>query len=276
MNRTIQQTEKTIFSDKWHLYELEKIVHDFETDVAQYVNGQHPLYAHDYLNILLRMSGKVIVTMREIIVLCQNGYPDGALALARNIYEQFIQLAFFEQHKTDNDFMEYVNDYYTHYEIQRCRGLKCHWSYQNGDSQFISQVDRDYADAKKRAHHSVSGEYWWARVRSFSDLCKNVIDHESADTDMSKLLHKLHYEYKRACAATHASCMGNSLRIGFEVDGSLIDTSPNYDKQAFALGYATASLIYIVCIICERLGIDYSIHKAKFNRLALIYQKEEQ
>ena len=62
--------------------------------------------------------------MREIIHLSAFGYPDGALSLARNIYEHVIILAFFENHKSDNDFGNYVDDYYVDYDIQRNKALQ--------------------------------------------------------------------------------------------------------------------------------------------------------
>lgn len=60
-----------------------------------------------------------MVTAREILTLCAHGYPDGALSLGRNLYEQMIVISFFEMHKDDVDFQEYVDDFFLNYEVQR-------------------------------------------------------------------------------------------------------------------------------------------------------------
>ncbi len=51
------------------------------------------------------------------------GYPDGALSLSRNLYEQFIVLAFFEHEKSNANFGQYVEQYFLDYDI---RNYKSH------------------------------------------------------------------------------------------------------------------------------------------------------
>ena len=48
------------------------------------------------MNLVLNCTGKSLLTLRELILLCKNGFPDGALGLARNLFEQFIIISVFE------------------------------------------------------------------------------------------------------------------------------------------------------------------------------------
>ena len=95
---------QTPCSLQWRLDELDKIIDSMENEIEAAITQQQIQTGHDYTNIILRTAGKSIVSMREIIHLSAFGYPDGALSLARNIYEHVIILAFFENHKSDNDF----------------------------------------------------------------------------------------------------------------------------------------------------------------------------
>lgn len=95
---------QTPCSLQWRLDELDKIIDSMENEIEAAITQQQIQTGHDYTNIILRTAGKSIVSMKEIIHLSAFGYPDGALSLARNIYEHVIILAFFENHKSDNDF----------------------------------------------------------------------------------------------------------------------------------------------------------------------------
>lgn len=103
---------QTPCSLQWRLDELEAIIDSMENEIEAAITQQQIQTGHDYTNIILRTAGKSIVSMREIIRLSAFGYPDGALSLARNIYEHVIILAFFENHKYDKNFSDYVDDYY--------------------------------------------------------------------------------------------------------------------------------------------------------------------
>ena len=80
---------------EWRLAELELTVAQFDIAIGDVVSNGTIEEKQDYINIILRTAGKSIVTMREIVCLSKNGFPDGALSLARNIYEQMIIIMFF-------------------------------------------------------------------------------------------------------------------------------------------------------------------------------------
>ena len=107
----------------WKLNVLDKIIDSMEDEIELAITQKQILTDRNYANIILRIAGKSVVNMREIICLSTYGYPDGALSIARNLYEQVIILAFFENHKNDKDFNNYIEDYYTDYDIQRNKAL---------------------------------------------------------------------------------------------------------------------------------------------------------
>ena len=87
---------KTVAVSKWRLEELDTLIDEFDSNLAGAVKKLELKESNDYQNLVLRVAGKSIVTFREILTLSAYGYPDGALSLARNLYEQFITLYFFE------------------------------------------------------------------------------------------------------------------------------------------------------------------------------------
>ena len=108
---------------KWRLDDFMKIIDIFEEDFADKVHHKVSV-GQNYETILLHIVGKSMVTTKEILTLCAHGYPDGALSLGRNLYEQMIITSFFEIHKKDNDFQKYVDDFFLSYDTQRNKCLR--------------------------------------------------------------------------------------------------------------------------------------------------------
>lgn len=256
---------------KWKLDELDAIIDEFEEDIANAIEKANIKTAEDYLNIVLRTSGKVIVTFREILTLCTVGYPDGALSLARNIYEQFITIIFFEAHKSDVDFEMYIKDYHLDYDIQRYKALKYEYQYCKPNNEELNIIEKNLKKIKSDAYSKVSEEYWWTKQQSFSSVVNEII--KKQDKDMQPFLYSLHYTYKRACVALHASCIGNMIRLGEDREFAGIDTSPMLQGHEVPLWFATSSFIMIVGVACMELGIDFSRYKDRLNKLAIFYKE---
>ena len=216
---------QTPCSLQWRLDELDKIIDSMENEIEAAITQQQIQTGHDYTNIILRTAGKSIVSMREIIHLSAFGYPDGALSLARNIYEHVIILAFFENHKSDNDFGNYVDDYYVDYDIQRNKALQYESKNCTQDAEALTALKNELDQLKQTAHHRVAGDYWWSGSSNFGQLVKAAIA-SVPDERGKRFLHGLHFTYKRACVAIHSSCIGNTLRLGVDPDFAGIDTSP--------------------------------------------------
>jgi len=109
---------------------------------------------------VLRSVEKSLLCFHEFILLCENGFPDGALVIARNIFEQFIIISRFEiENKTDRD--ELIEKYCVDYEIQRSKNMKimCKYAY---DEDEYRKHDRLLCKLKNRYAVHKFDEYWWS------------------------------------------------------------------------------------------------------------------
>ena len=266
---SFEYTTPTI--ELWKLDIFMKAVDEFEDKLADKTHHQMQV-SNDYKTILLHIAGKSILTTREILTLCAHGYPNGALSLGRNLYEQMMIVAFFEMHKNDTNFQEYIDDFFLSYEVQRNRCLHAISKYipegNNGD------IDTEYEKLKKRAHHKIRMDYWWADCDSFSKLVSSVM--EEQDEEKMKQFLGVHYaRYKKACVTLHAGCMGNTNRIGNNTGFGIVDTSVTVHGHSTPLIYATISLISIIGFVCSLFEIDSTEHLKQLNELAVFYQDQE-
>lgn len=262
-------------AEQWRLYELTSILDSIEDDMAAAISAKQLKTGNDYCNIVLRSAGKAIVSMREIICLTSCGYPDGALSISRNLYEQLIILAFFESKHQDQKFQNYVEDYCIDYDIQRCNALiyECKNCYHNPAR--LTELTQELESVKNSAHKSTDrGAYWWAGYSNFSKLTKSVIK-SMQEQNVRFFLHRLHLHYKRACVALHASCIGNTLRLGGNPDFAGIDTTPSEKGHALPLWFATVSLGYILGVAFSVLELEYEHYEQSLNELSAFYSDKE-
>ena len=111
-------------------------------------------------------------------------------------------------------------------------------------------------------------------AHGYPDGAIEVIQKQN-DEKIRKLLGMQYARYKRACISLHASCMGNTKRIGNHTDFDVVDTAPTVYGQSTALVYATISLISIVGFVCSEFQIDNTKYLKQLNELALYYQRKE-
>lgn len=256
---------------KWKLDDFMEVIDQFNDALAD--NTHHKIcIGHDYQTILVHIAGKSILTTKEILTLCAHGYPDGALSLGRNLYEQMMIAAFFEMHKNDVDFQEYIDDFFLSYEVQRNKCLR-------DISKYIPEEDHDklieeYESLKSRTKRQIKGDYWWARYSTFSDFVFHVMQDQT--DEKLRLFLGIHYaRYKRACITLHAGCMGNSNRVGNRSGFEVVNTLPTLYGHSTPLLYATVSMISIIGFVCSCFEIDNTEYLKLLNKLAVYYQNEE-
>lgn len=255
---------------KWRLNEFLDIIDSFEDELNAYVNNKVIPDVADYMNVVLNMCGKVFVTIREILTLCAHGYADGAMALSRNLFEQFVTLIFFESMRADDGFPEIVKDYYLDYDIQQSKAYKDYYKLRKSEK--VKQYEQELKSLKQKASHKVSGVYWWTGRSNFADLV-TFIYCNTEDEFSKNLLSDLAFSYKRACISIHACSLGNKLRLGNHHESNVIDTAPTIEGQPYVLWFAIASIIYILGITCNVTGIDFQISKEKLNELCAFYME---
>lgn len=255
---------------KWKLNELESVINEFDRKICDKVNGLKLKFSYDYKSLLFFMSGKSIITMKEILCLVQCGYPEGALSLARNLYEQFVVAEFFHAHKTDGNFQDYIDDFFADYEIQRNKLLVFSTEYVENDITKKQQVEQDIATIRTNAHSKKKSTYWWADKGTFSDMAIDLIKHQT-DPDFKKFLAMYHVIYKRACLSLHVSCAGNILRLGDNPKFCGIDNRPRENGHSVPFLLGVYSFLYVSAVVCEEFGIDFPEWKQRLNDLLVYY-----
>lgn len=261
---------KNICTEQWRLYDLDAVIDEMETEIANAVTENKVHTDKDYMNIVLRTAGRSLVGIREILCLSASGYPDGALALARNLYEHVMVLAFFENNQQDIKFENFVEDYHNDYDVRRIKAWKYECQNCSHDTAEIEKLSNEFKQLKENAHHEVKGDYWWSGYPRFNQLVDAAISSVSDDKG-KRFLHTMHLTYMRACLSIHANCMGNTLRLGADPDFAGIDTAPTPNGHALPLWFATSSLIYIMGVTFSKLNLQYDKYDEKLNELAAFF-----
>lgn len=253
-------------TEMWRIKEIDSIIDEFENEIIQYLNNNDIKRDNNYLNIVLDIAAKSIVTFREILCLCNCGFPDGALSLARNLCEQFFVISFFENVKESDDFENYIHDYYLDYEIQCVKKNKK--ALERFDKSKCKEFDCELNELRQKKISDKKGNYWWANLNSFKELCDKV--KENTDDETIGLINNLLLGYDRACVSLHSSCLGNSVRLIYDKESTAIDTSPSKKGHSIPLWLATTSFIWIVGVTRCNLGIGTELNKP-LNDLAIFY-----
>ena len=256
--------------EKWKLNELVQVVDEFDRAICDKVNESKLKFFHDYKSLLFFMAGKSVVTMKEILCLVQCGYPEGALSLARNLYEQFVIAEFFHTHKADGNFQDYIDDFFADYEIQRNKLLLFSAEYVEHDIAAKQQIERDMAEIRANAHSKKKSTYWWADKGTFSDMAIDLIERQT-NPDFKKFTAMHHTIYKRACVSLHASCAGNIFRLGDDSEFCGVDNRPRKNGHSIPLLLGVYSLLGVTHIVCEEFGIDHADWKLRLNDLLIYY-----
>lgn len=254
----------------WKLQEISSVVDEFDSCICDKTDELQLKLTHDYRTILFFMAGKTVITMKEVICLVQFGYPDGALSLARNLYEQFVVVSFFENHKQDPDFQDYIDDFFDDYEIQRNRLLKFEAEFVQMDAVVKQKIEQGINRIRTLAHHKGKGDYWWAGKNSFRDLAEEMIDRQST-SDYKKFVALNHMMYMRACTSLHVSCAGNILRIGDAADFVGVDNRQRENGYELPLLLTVGSFLYVVGVVCEEFGLDGADWNVRLNDLLIYY-----
>lgn len=252
---------------KYKLNELSDILDAIEDDIAQAIIEKKIMEQRDYSNFLLNVLGKSIVTFRECICLCENGFPDGALSLARNIYEQFIHTLYMES-KIEADFELLLQKYFDDHTVKRAKALRFEAEKINHDQNAVKMYEEQRNRIRNKYNIKELKDYWWSGCQSFGDMCDIVAKHSKAEENITRCMH---FFYLRACTSLHAGCLGNRLRIGSYFQG--IDMGPWDSGQEDSLFLAIMSLLRIVQFTYKNIGISENENIDGIYKLAIYYSE---
>lgn len=250
----------------YKLDDVEKLLWKIENDILGAVRSKGIVMAEDDINLLLLSTCKSITLFREISLLCGSGFPDGALILARNIYEQMIICNYILLHEEHE---EILKKYYADREYSRQKYIRENAIRFNDDVK-AQQADLIINEYKEKYGKKLRS-YWWSGKNSFSEIDEYVLERTN---EKKGLFNNLHMQYKLASTIIHASSLGNTIHIG--TTHKYIDMGTWEKGQEDSLFLASVSLIYLIGETYTYLGLDYDYVLEKCNQLGIFYLKKLQ
>ena len=244
---------------------LNRIEEFFEVGVIRTRNQE----SNDFREVSIFILRKSIVTTREVATLCKEGFPDGAMSLARNVFEQFIILLYLRAREGDSTFDDMIARYMDDYTVQRNKALKFEAENVRKSKEEAEKYEEEINEIKAKYNVSSVRDYWWSNKNSFQDICDTVA---SENSELQIMIRSLQVYYKRACLSLHSSYMGNIIRLG-STDVA-VDMGPWDKGQEIPLYLCAVSLPAIVGIVFNLLEIgkeDIQKCTKELNRLAKTY-----
>lgn len=251
--------------EKWHLEEIDQIIDDIEVKLESKINSDKCRCSDDFLNISLNATGRAIVSMREILHLLAAGYPDGALCIARNIYENMIILSFLESKSNNVDFQEMVKKYFDDMSVVQHKNMKSYY-----ERLSLKEKAREHIEAlqKLKSKYNIRSfrDYWWSTKNSFTEIANEVFDvHDESLNGLTSMLFLL---YKKACITLHATCTGNIATIGRHAEMNLIETGRTGNDFHIPLCLSLMSFHITILITFNQLNVDCKEIEKKISKIA--------
>lgn len=255
----------------WEIPLLESYIVKLE-DAFEKELSKHQI-ARDYINVLIRSYAHCMLVMKEIVCLVKNGYPDGALARARRIYEDMMIAQYLNSHKADADFPRVIERYFDDQNIRAYDGLRKYYrsmKQEDKEKEYnkkLNKIIKKYCASKnfnKKKEEILTCNYWWATnsAMSFSTLSKCL------DDEFAKLL------YLRACYSIHAGAMGDVALLGRPYEnGTKLYSGATYNGFSTPLQLSVSSICNLSEIVFENFGVPSPIPYRDFISLLQVYFK---
>lgn len=263
--------ELELYLEYWKIPLLESYIEKLE---EAFGNGISEIYIEqNFLNVLIRSYPHCILVLREVIILIKNGYPDGALARARRIYENMMIAQYLNTHKTDNDFDKVIERYFDDRIIRAYDGRKKFYRSMKQANKAdvcnkkINKIIRKYASPNhfnEKKKEIISNNYWWAKnsPMSFSHFS------ECLDDEYAKCL------YLRACYSVHAGALGDVALLGRPALEYLqLYSGGTYNGAAMSMLLSVSSFCNITKVMFENLKTPSPVSNEEFLALLHTYFK---
>lgn len=256
----------------WKIDHLDDVLAEIENRMES-ANEKRDIKAEwSYPFLVFTTLAKSLLTMRGTICLAENGLPEAAFSLARNLYEQSVILEFLNSKCTEENFEDYINDYYVDIEWEALADKKGQLELTGASTDEISEIDKKITDLKKQLKISKCPHYSWASTSRFAEIEKAVHSIHEAEKGYLALLHQQHSAYKIACHLFHANGIGNVYRLANQAP-EIVDVSPNPEMCGHALLFAVMSFIPIAGISLNVLSASNEDILSDLNRLAKYYHE---
>lgn len=222
----------------YNLIKLKDLIEEIELQVGNRVNEGKLLGNKDDIDFLVPALFKSISYLKQIIILCENGYPDGALILARNIYEQVIICLYIENQETKDKHDKFLDRYFQDSELTRLKLLLEASKRFNQESDIVEY--KKQINEHKEKYGSYHKQFWWADVKNFKELSDFITNRNDS---FHGLTNNMYLEYKMASLLIHSSSFSNRMNIGAN---HCVDTRTRCNGHENALFLAVSSIIPIV------------------------------
>ena len=227
------QQELESASERWRFREAQDIVRECE----KLAHDMGETRSYDlFTKVLGESYSKAIITTKEILTLLYHGYPEGAMALSRILYESMVVMQFLYKHKDNKELMErYVDDYAVKVSRDRVKYYNYLLEYLQSEEERaevqqlkvearkehnkLKEKYREYLSYNKQGNYL--HDYWWIgdviKSRSFSAIQNEVT------------LENLKILYVISCYRAHSGIVGNSVRFGTIFDETVLSTRGSLD-----------------------------------------------
>lgn len=267
------ESELQLYLEYWKIPLLESYIEKLEESFSNQLS--EIVIDRNLVNVLIRSYPQCLLVMKEILCLLKNGYPDGALARARRIYENMIIAWYLNAHKTDADFSKVIERYFDDQNIRAYDGRKKYFRSIKQDgkadacNKAMNKIIQKYASANKFKDKKIeilSNSYWWVKnsAMSFSSLSRCL------DDEYAKVL------YTRACYSIHAGAMGDVALLGRpKTEVQQLYSGATYNGAAIPLQLAVSSLGNITAVLFENFEVLSPVSNDDFLSLLHTYFKND-
>lgn len=225
-----------------------------------------------FTRIVSESYSKAIITTKEILTLLYHGYPEGAMALSRILYESMVIMRFLYVHRDNEQLLKrYIDDYYV--KVSRDRIKYCNYLLDYSQSEeekeeaqrLKIEARKEYNKLKEKYSEYLSynkqgnylHDYWWIgdvmKSRNFGAIQNEIT------------LENLKILYVLSCYRAHSGVVGNSVRFGTILDETVLSTKGSLDgfqiPLCFSLvcfGILTETMFNAVSVDCSSIieGIE--------------------
>ena len=201
---------------------------------------------------IVRLFARATLSMCEIYTLMNNGYPEGAFALSRQIYETIVLMDYLTKHKNDEAMIErYFDDIeITKIKIQIEREKYAQKEVTVSTTEALNKYAEKYPDFCN-SNNSFS-DYWWIKKGcKFAEIAQ--------ETNFPK-----DYMYKQTSSIIHLSSFNSTVYVLNEQNRILIGDT--YDGIEEAGWYS---------MLCFDMAVHLLVHTYDINCSDLILKCRE-
>ena len=183
-----------------------------------------------FTRIVSESYSKAIITTKEILTLLYHGYPEGAMALSRILYESMVIMRFLYVHRDNEQLLErYIDDYYV--KVSRDRIKYCNYLLDYSQSEeekeeaqrLKIEARKEYNKLKDKYSDYLSynkqgnylHDYWWIgdvmKSRNFGAIQNEIT------------LENLKYAFSSLASFTVIMWLSNNTSPLFEFDNNIVD-----------------------------------------------------